>query len=187
MTMEPTPIIPLIDGMRDYIGKPKRHYQPIDNSTGRLKMYNGLTAKQENFCRYIANGETMAGAYRKAYETRPELRPDSVYNRASMLAKRDDIKARIDQLLSERETLAINDYAQIRKFIIERLQIEALQAKNDAVRVKALEMLGKIDKIQLFADGTKDSEVTASVNKDMKKELEDRLIKLMGGALPPKD
>ena len=179
----PNPIIALRDGSKDYIVPPAISYTPVDNATGKIKAYNGLTANQENFCRYIANGETMAGAYRKAYHTRHDLRPDSVYNRSSALAKRPSIRNRIDQLLTERETVAIADYAYLRKFIIERLQLEALQSNNDACRIKALELLGKIDKIQLFGESAAKEEDPKAAAKDLSKELERRLSKLMGGQL----
>ena len=179
MIWDANTIIALKDGGKDYITPPPIRYQPVDDATGRVKAYAGLTAAQENFCRYVANGESFAASYRKAYNTRPDLRPDSVYNRAGALAKREKIKTRIDQLLSERESVAVNDYAQIRKFVVERLQLEALNCKTDAVRLKALELLGKIDKIQLFADAPKEEDIKAS-GKDIGKELGARLTKLLG-------
>lgn len=179
---EPTIITSLRHGGKDYVTPPAQTYTPVDNATGKIKYYNGLTAKQENFCRYIANGETQAGAYRKAYGTRKELRADTVYNRASVMFKRPDIQARINVLVTERETVAIADYAYIRRFILERLQLEAMNCKTDAVRIKALELLGKIDKIQLFSDGHKEEDGVKAASKDVTKELEARLTKLLGGS-----
>lgn len=175
-TREPILIISHQQGGRDYTKRPKIATVPEDSGTERL--YEGLTAKQENFCRHVANGETVPAAYRLSYGVNQESDPNNVYKKAHMLFKRPDIKQRIDHLLNEREHIAINDYAEIRRFVVERLQIEAMNAQSDSARIRALELLGKIDKIRLFEDKPVEEE-KLSHKKDLTKELESRLTRLL--------
>jgi hypothetical protein len=173
---EPMIIISHQQGGRDYTKRPK--IQTVPEDSGREKLYEGLTAKMENFCRHVANGETVPAAYRLSYGVSPDSDPNNVYKKAHMLFKRPDIKQRIDHLLNEREHIAINDYAEIRRFVVERLQVEAMNAQSDASRIRALELLGKIDKVQLFNDKPVEEE-KLSHRKDLTKELESRLTRLL--------
>jgi hypothetical protein len=173
---EPVIIVSHQAGGKDYKNRPK--INPVPTDSGVEKIYEGLTAKQENFCRYVANGETIPAAYRMSYGVNPDSDPNNVYKKAHVLFKRADIKQRIDHLLNEREHIAINDYAEIRRFVVERLQIEAMNAASDSARIRALELLGKIDKIQLFSDKPVEEE-KLSHKKDLTKELESRLTKLL--------
>lgn len=155
------------------------HYEPVDSSTGRKALYDGLTARQENFCRYVANGCTNVSAYTQAFGVTDEQDKQSVYNRVHALQRKPEIRQRIDHLLTEKEQIAVNDYAVLRRFVIERLQIEALNDNNGgAARIRALELLGKMDKIQLFSDRPVKEEKPLN-RKDLTAELESRLTKIL--------
>lgn len=56
-----------------------------------------LTAKQEAFAQAVASGTTQADAYRKAYQS-ARMQAKTVHERASQLAHRDNVRARIEAL-----------------------------------------------------------------------------------------
>ncbi len=172
----PTVIIPINPSP---VIKDEAKYEPVPIGTGRAKVFDGLTAKQENYCRYVANGLTGVSAYRQAFGVSDDAMPETVYNRSAALMRKPEVKQRIDHLLIEKEQIAVNDYAVIRRFVIERLQLEALDEDNNGgTRVRALELLGKMDKVQLFSDKPQKDEKPTS-KRDITKELEQRLTKIL--------
>lgn len=66
------------------------------------KTPSGLTAKQEAFARGLADGLSNADSYRAAYDTASML-PATVHNEACKLAARQDIAARVDALIKEKQ------------------------------------------------------------------------------------
>ena len=59
----------------------------------------GLTPKEERFCRAFVAGENQSGAYRVAFPRSRRWKRESVYTRASRLAAKPEIRARIEALL----------------------------------------------------------------------------------------
>ena len=59
-----------------------------------------LTAKQEAFCQAMASGMTQADAYRSAYDAKG-MKPETVQNKAHVLAKSGEVAARITSLKRE--------------------------------------------------------------------------------------
>lgn len=58
----------------------------------------GLTAKQEKFCRLIAEGNSRADAYRGAYDVKPTTKPDTIYKRSGELLANGLVSGRIKEL-----------------------------------------------------------------------------------------
>lgn len=56
-----------------------------------------LTEKQERFCQAIADGKTQSDAYRIAYNAE-KMKPETVQNKAHVLAKNGEVAARIAAL-----------------------------------------------------------------------------------------
>ena len=65
-----------------------------------------LTEKQEKFIRQLLEGKSQAAAYREAYDA-AGMSDDSVYKEASKLARRAEIRKRLDALRKELEAAAI--------------------------------------------------------------------------------
>ena len=65
-----------------------------------------LTEKQEIFVRRLLEGESQAQAYRAAYDT-AGMSDDSVYTEASRLARKAEVRRRLEQLRRELEAAAI--------------------------------------------------------------------------------
>jgi len=59
----------------------------------------GLTPQEEQFCRAFVSGKNQSDAYRFAFPRSRRWKRESVYTRASRLAARPEIRARIEALL----------------------------------------------------------------------------------------
>lgn len=99
-----------------------------------------LTEKQEKFCLNIINGMSQSDAYRDAY---PGIRMSdkTVWEKASMLAKKDKVRSRIDELRNDLAKPSIMT-AQ------ERLEWLTTVVKDDGqvidVRLKASDQMNKM-------------------------------------------
>lgn len=101
-----------------------------------------LTSKQEAFSQLVANGQQQTDAYRKAYNADGMGAP-TIWAEASRLADHPKVAARIDQLRSEKEALRRMLVLDREEAILAQLQHEALTAKTDSARIRALELLGR--------------------------------------------
>lgn len=119
---------------------------------GRANQY-GLTEKQEDFARYVANGSTLSDAYRNSYDV-SNMSTSSVYTAASQLIDNTKVASRVKTLMEirEKKTHAI-DAMRIRQHVFDRLMIESVMDESPAAsRIKALELLGRIDLVSMFKE-----------------------------------
>lgn len=153
---------------------------PLAKGSG--KDANGLTAKQEAFCQGVgARGETLAAAYRAAYDT-SGMAPATVHNEAFKLMTRQEIAARVNTLVREKQANASHDAARIRSHVIERLHSESINPDNPpAARVRALELLGKLDVVGAFRERV-ETEAKQAAPDDIAATLEARLKALLAKA-----
>ena len=99
-----------------------------------------LTAKQEAFAQALADGLSQSAAYRRAYDAK-RMKDETVTNKASLLAKRDDIGARVDQL---RDKLA-DEAIWSRRDSVEGLKgIADNRTNTGAERVSAIKALNEM-------------------------------------------
>ncbi len=101
-----------------------------------------LTSKQEAFSQLVANGQQQTDAYRKAYDADGMSAP-TIWAEASRLADHPKVAARIEQLRGEKEALRRMLVLDREESILMQLQHEALTAKTDSARIRALELLGR--------------------------------------------
>lgn len=101
-----------------------------------------LTRKQDTFARQVAAGVGLSEAYRDAYRA-GSMQAQSVWPEASRLAKNPKVAARIDELRVEAEEMRRMAALDREEAILKRLEHEAMTARTDGARVKALELLGK--------------------------------------------
>lgn len=71
------------------------------------KNEHGLTPQQEKFALGIGSGLSQSEAYRQAYPAAREWIDETVWSRASVLAKHDKVVARVASLLQKSEEKAI--------------------------------------------------------------------------------
>jgi phage terminase small subunit len=132
----------------------------------------GLTPQQERFAQLVAKGNNYSVAYRTAYNAEG-MADNSLNQLASRLAANVKVRDRIDHLQEEMAQTMLADGALVREYVRNRLKIEAENSKSDAVRVRALELLGKMDYVGLFKERVEQADNRSAA--DIKAELERRL------------
>lgn len=166
-------------------GKPALSLVPavvVPLAKGSGKDANGLTAKQEAFCQGVgARGETLAAAYRAAFDA-SNMAPATIHNEAFKLMTRPEIAARVNTLVREKRAKASYDAARIRSHVVERLHAESVNPDNPpAARVRALELLGKLDVVGAFRERV-ETEAKQAAPDDIAATLEARLKALLAKA-----
>ena len=110
-----------------------------------------LTAKQREFARQLALGETKAGAYRKAYKSKGK--PETASKRGQELAKTGTISAQVEAFRLAIEAERSRTPAHLRALVVQKLTEKALDPDiPPAQQIKALELLGKITEVALFTE-----------------------------------
>ena len=108
-----------------------------------------LTSKQMQFCEHLARGETKAGAYRKAYNSKGKA--STMANNGHKLANRGDIQTITEAIKQGIEFQKLYTAGQIRALVVQRLTQEAIsEDSNPSVRVNALKALGTIAGVDAF-------------------------------------
>lgn len=141
--------------------------------------YKKCTPKQEAFAREVAKGSTNSEAYRLIYDA-DNSSPETIHREAARLMALPHVAHRVSQFMKELELRMIKDGMQLREHVIGGL----FEMSNDrdvppATRVRAFELLGKVDIVGLFEPkaGGKDERLEPE---KIKAELEEKLVKLIG-------
>lgn len=135
-----------------------------------------LTSKQQAFADGVVSGLSQSEAYRRAYSAEG-MKASAVHTEASTLAGHPMVARRIEAGLAEKERAALRSGLSRRAMVLERLEHEALTAEADAARIRALELLGKHER--LFVDVVENQEDTRTAD-ELRGELEDKLADLIG-------
>ena len=110
-----------------------------------------LTPKQREFARQLAMGESKAGAYRKAYDTKGKAVTQS--KKGQELAKREAVAAQVEAFKRAAELREYASAARLRELVIGELTKHALDDDMPpAQRVKCLELLGKVTEVAAFTE-----------------------------------
>lgn len=110
-----------------------------------------LTHKQREFARLVAQGETGAGAYRKAYNTKASKKTQG--DNASRLRADDRIKAEIEAYQAANAALAYQTPQQLRQLVIHSLvKVLADPDTKDATKVQAAKVLGTVTEVAAFTE-----------------------------------
>ena len=83
----------------------------------------------------------------------------------------------LDRLLTQFGTSAVGDASQIRAYVTNKL-LEESDSPDPRIRLKALELLGKISEVGLFAD-RKEVTITHQTTEDLRDSLRAKLGKLV--------
>ena len=139
-------------------------------------MANGrtLTPKQAVFANLVAKGETYTDAYVIAYDHNGSTR-QVAQNEGSKMMKKPHIKTRVQELKEQKITAIKDQDALSKEWIISKLKAEA--SAEDSVRVRALEILAKTEK--LFSDSTTVT-VEHRTSDEIEKELKEKLESILG-------
>jgi hypothetical protein len=110
-----------------------------------------LTKKQKDFARKVAEGKPKAQAYREAYDS--QAKPATQSNEGHKLMKNPTISAMVEafQLANEAREYLIP--TQIRTMAIQNLVSIAINdEEKTSNKLKALELIGKMSEVSLFAE-----------------------------------
>lgn len=110
-----------------------------------------MTAKQKAYAEEIAKGNTKAGAYRKAYNSKGK--PATASRRGQELSQDSAIQAQIEAFRVALEAQKYQTPAHLRALAIHKITEKALSEDTPpAQQLKALELLGKITEVALFTE-----------------------------------
>jgi hypothetical protein len=158
---------------------PRLSKKQINEALDQAPMYellnvnkSALTTKQFKYCEGLARGETKAGAYRKAYNSKGNSR--TIAKRGHEMSKRGDIQATTEAIKLAIEWEKSHTAGQIRALVAHRLTVEAIaEDSNPSVRVNALKALGTIAGVDSFIHRSE-----TKVVKDSDKAKDDLLAML---------
>ena len=126
-----------------------------------------LTRKQEIFACAIADGADQAAAYRASYEAARMSAP-AIWTEASQLVRHPEVARRIGELKAEAEQVRRTSLVGREAEILAQIECEAFNARSDATRLKALELLGRA--AGLFVDRVEVQQVDRTAD-----EIEDAI------------
>jgi len=110
-----------------------------------------LTAKQKAFARELALGETKAGAYRKAYNSKGNT--NTVSRRGAELASDSRIQAYTEAINRALEVQRLQTPAQLRALVVSELTKHAIDEDlPPAQRLRALQLLGTVTEVAAFTE-----------------------------------
>lgn len=139
----------------------------------------GLTDSQERFCEAVAEGHSLAEAYRMCYQT-DNMAHGTLYNKACLLYKRSDVRDRVEHIRQKKREGTLHDSARALDFALTHLQREATQAEQPAARIRAIELIMKHH--GLLSDVPRDiPDPHVGMTADMlRKAIQERLLSALG-------
>lgn len=139
----------------------------------------GLTAKQDGFARDVAKGDNLSEAYRKWYNVTTDNQA-TIHQAASRLMSHPKVAARVTYYLKMMQDRMLRDAVAIRRHVFHGLMRESEDMEATPMsRLKALELLGKIDIVGMFKDRSESTVKDERNAGDIEAELRARLRGLM--------
>lgn len=99
-------------------------------------------ARHETFAQGVAAGSSKTDAYKAAYPRAESWKDQTVYNKASLLAKRPDVIERVQELQQQATSATVLTIAQRKEWLSELVLKEEEATPN---RLKAVDLLNKMD------------------------------------------
>jgi hypothetical protein len=137
---------------------------------------SALTPKQLKFCENLAKGESKAGSYRKAYNSKGK--PSTEANNGYKLANRTDIQTMAEAIKKGLEWEKSYSLAQTRALVVERLTKEALdEDSSPSARINALKALGTVAGVDAFIHRTETTVIkdSSKIRDDLMAQLKDAM------------
>lgn len=141
---------------------------------------NGLTGPQDLFAQKVAEGASLSDAYRAAYQT-ANMKPATIWARASELFDHSMVKARVDALLAEKERDALHDARRAKGWIFKNLQKIVEEGETDGAKVAAIQTVARMH--ALLTDRVEQEVDDKRTTEELRQELADALALL---ANPPR-
>ena len=139
----------------------------------------GLTDSQQKFCEAVAEGHSLAEAYRMCYQT-DNMAHGTLYNKACLLYKRGDVRDMVENIRHRKREGTLHDSARALDFALTHLQREATQAEQPAARIRAIELIMKHH--GLLSDVPRDiTDPHAGMTADMLRQaIQEKLLTALG-------
>lgn len=144
-----------------------------------LRVFQGLTVKQEAFAMARFMGANQAEAYAKAYGDEGQD-AKQVGRVASELDRHPGIVARVEQLTADKMSKSTLAPLLSQEFVTDGLMRLAMTAEKESVKLGSLIALGKVAGIDLFRETTRVERVDRTAE-DVDRELKAKLQALMNG------
>lgn len=149
---------------------------PIDQILG---VQGKLTHKQKTFARLVAQGETGAGAMRKAYDVKT-TRAKTVGNNASMLKKHKGIQREIEAIQLAEKAREYQTPEHLRSLVIHSLVKVITDPESKAGQITAAaKVLGTVTEVSAFTERKVVEHITSST--DARAQLLSKLRTLVQG------
>lgn len=114
-----------------------------------------LTSKQFAFVQAVLKGENQSDAYRQSYNAE-NMSDQAIWTEAGRLFRHPEVSRRITAGRAAQERQAVHSGASLRQHIEKRLFFLSEHADTDANRLKALDLLGRTEKVGLYVERTAD-------------------------------
>lgn len=151
---------------------------PIDQILG---VSGKLTHKQKTFARLVAQGETGAGAYRKAYDVTTQ-RAKTAGNAASDLKKHSGIAREIEAIRLAESARAYHTPEHLRSLVIHSLVKVITDPESKAGQITAAaKVLGTVTEVAAFTERKEITTITSSG--EARAQLLDKLRTLVQGTV----
>ncbi len=134
-----------------------------------------MAAIREHIARELADGRRSSDACRAAHDADQMTAPID-WAVASRMSRHLKVAARVDALVEEKETIRRMQSLQHSDAILARLEHEALTARSDNARLKALELIGRHP--GLFTDKLEVTQVETAA--EIGARIAERLLRLIG-------
>ncbi len=155
------------------------HAEEFSRALDPLRVFQGLTPKQETYALERFSGSGQAEAYRIAYPD-TEMTPDQVKRMAYDLDRHPAVVARVAQLTADRMKHSSLLPHLSPEFVTDGIMRTAMFGEKESNRLRAYELLGKVAGIDLFRETTRVERVDRTAE-DVDRELKAKLQALMNG------
>jgi hypothetical protein len=144
-----------------------------------LRVFQGLTAKQEQYALERFRGTGQAEAYRMAFGDE-NTTAETAKRHGFDLDRHPGIVARVHQLTASRmkQSSLLADLSP--EFVTDGIMRTAMFGEKESNRLRAYELLGKVAGIDLFRETTRIEKVDRTTE-DVDKELKQKLQAMMEG------
>ncbi len=150
-----------------------------NNGASKLTLVGGskappkLTGKMLAFCDGILRGLSQSESYRQAYNAR-NMADASVWTEASKLFAHPAVSQRLKALQARQEEAALLSGLATRQHIQRTLYGLTTEGENDAAKIRACELLGKMSDVAAFTERTEEK-FDNMTGEEIKAELETKL------------
>jgi hypothetical protein len=157
--------------------------KPDDRPPGKVEHRGGdrtagkLTGRQHGFVNSVLKDHmNQSDAYRQNYSTE-NMSPQAIWVAASKLFALPKVGLMIEEGRAVQAKIAMHSGAALRGDLISKLKVLTDSKESDAVKIRAIEVLGKTELVSLFLDRREVNAIETLTVEEVTAELEESLRK----------